>query len=243
MPALPIDTTPIVVTASRVPQEQSQTAASTSVIDREAIERLGDPLASAFIRLTPSASVETGGPAGTLSQVRIRGAEANHTLLFIDGIRANDPAAGDIPRFELLNADIVSRIEVVRGPQSALWGSDAIGGVIAVNGTPAPASSYSAAAEGGSVGFARATASGQNVSTSTNLAGAVGWQRATGIDSFDGEGDRDGYRNLSARVRASWAFAPRFEAGIAGFSLNAARARGSGASRRSDSVTPCAPTQ
>ena len=220
MPALPIDTTPIVVTASRVPQEQSQTAASTSVIDREAIERLGDPLASAFIRLTPSASVETGGPAGTLSQVRIRGAEANHTLLFIDGIRANDPAAGDIPRFELLNADIVSRIEVVRGPQSALWGSDAIGGVIAVNGTPAPASSYSAAAEGGSVGFARATASGQNVSTSTNLAGAVGWQRATGIDSFDGEGDRDGYRNLSARVRASWAFAPRFEAGIAGFSLN-----------------------
>ena len=72
------------------------------------------------------------GPAGTVTEVRIRGAEAYHSLLFIDGIRANDPAAGNAPRFELLNADLASRIEVVRGPQSAVWGSEAIGGVIAV---------------------------------------------------------------------------------------------------------------
>jgi vitamin B12 transporter len=124
-------------------------------------------------------------------------------LLFVDGIKINDPAAGDQPRFELLNADLASRIEIVRGPQSALWGSEAIGGVIAINGvTDAPG--YSAAAEGGSFGFARATASGSVVSDTASLSGAVGWQRATGIDSFNGHGDKDGYRNLSGRLRGSW---------------------------------------
>ena len=210
----------IVITASRVPQEQSETAASTTVIDEETIERLGEPLASSLLRLTPSAAVETGGPAGTLTQVRIRGAEANHTLLFIDGIRANDPAAGDIPRFELLNADIISRIEIVRGPQSALWGSDAIGGVIAVNGVPAEASAYGAAAEAGSFGFGRASTSGSLVSDDVNVAGAIGWQRVSGIDSFSGDGDKDGYRNLAVRARGSWSFAPEFEIGLAALALS-----------------------
>jgi vitamin B12 transporter len=220
MPALPVDTNPIVVTASRVPQQQAQTAASTTVIDQGAIEHLGEPLVYSLLRLTPSAAVETSGPAGSFSEVRIRGAEANHTLLFIDGIRANDPASNDTPRFELLNADIVSRFEVVRGPQSALWGSDAIGGVIAVNGLAPEKRSLSAEGEGGSFGFARAAASGAVVTDTADLAGAVGWQRATGIDSFNGLGDKDGYRNLAARLRGSWGFAPGFELGAAGFALS-----------------------
>lgn len=209
----------IVITASRVPQDQSETAASATIVGPDTIDRLREPLASSYLRLTPSAAVETGGPAGTLAQVRIRGAEANHTLLFIDGIRANDPAAGEIPRFELLNADILSRIEVVRGPQSALWGSDAIGGVVAVNGLPAAEPGYRAAGEAGAFGFTRASASGAYASPQVNLAGAVGWQRAGGIDSFGGGGEREGYRNLALRLRGSWAFAPNFEAGAAGFSL------------------------
>jgi vitamin B12 transporter len=124
MPALPIDSTPIdsgqiVITASRAPETQAQTPASVSVIDQERIKRLGEPLLPAFLRLTPSIAVSSSGPAGSFTEVRIRGAEVNHTLLFIDGIKVNDPASGDFPRFELLNADIASRIEVVRGPQSA----------------------------------------------------------------------------------------------------------------------------
>ncbi|MCL6678215.1 TonB-dependent receptor [Sphingomonas sp. RG327] len=215
------DATPeIVVTASRAPEERSKSAASTTVRDQEQIERLGDPLAVSLLRLVPSAAVETSGPAGSFAEVRIRGAEANHTLLFIDGIRANDPAANDTPRFELLNSDMISRIEVVRGPQSALWGSDAIGGVIAVNGLAPTEPGYSAAGEAGSFGFRRLSASGQLVSSNATLAGAIGWQRATGIDSFNGEGDRDGYRNLSGRIRGSWEFAPGFEVGAAAFSLD-----------------------
>ena len=219
MPVLPIDTTPIVVTASRAPQEQARTAASTSIVDQQTIERLGEPLVDALLRLTPSAAVETSGPAGSFAEVRIRGAEANHTLLFIDGIRANDPASNDTPRFELLNADLASRIEVVRGPQSALWGSDAIGGVIAVNGLAPEASMASAALEAGSLGFERADASGALVGSNTSLEGGVGFQRATGIDSFSGLGDKDGYRNLSARLRGSWDVTPEIQVGLSGFSL------------------------
>jgi vitamin B12 transporter len=209
----------IVVTASRVPQRKSKTAASSTVIDRKTIERLGDPQVATFLRLTPSAAVEVSGPAGSFTEVRIRGAEANHTLLFIDGIRANDPAAGDAPRFELLSADIVSRLEVVRGPQSALWGSDAIGGVIAVNGVPETSPGYAAGGEAGSFGFGRANVSGSLVSDSTSLAGAVGWQRAAGIDSFNGHGDKDGFDNFAARVRGSWEVAPSVQLGVAAFDL------------------------
>jgi vitamin B12 transporter len=207
----------IVVTASRVPEEKKKSAPSSAVVDQKEIVRLGDPLLSSFIRLTPSAAVETDGPAGSLTEVRIRGAEANHTLLFIDGIKANDPAAGDTPRFELLNTDLASRLEVVRGPQSALWGSDAIGGVVAVNGVAPTQSAYSAENEGGSFGFNRENASAALVTNKTSLLGAVGWQRATGIDSFNYHGNKDGYRNFAGRLRGSWEINPSIELGASGF--------------------------
>jgi vitamin B12 transporter len=219
MPALPIDTSQIVITASRAPQSEAETAASVTIIDSDEIERLDEPLVTTLLRLTPSAAVTSIGPAGSLTEVRIRGSEANHTLLFVDGIKINDPASGDAPRFELLNADLASRIEVVRGPQSALWGSDAIGGVIAVNGLD-DAPGYGASAEGGSFGFARASASGAVTRGPATLSGAVGWQRATGIDSFGAPGgDKDGYRNLSGRVRGTIALGRSVRLGAAGLAL------------------------
>jgi vitamin B12 transporter len=171
-----------------------------------------------LVRLTPSAAVATSGPGGSLTEVRIRGAEANHTLLFVDGIKIDDPASGDTPRFELLNADLASRIEIVRGPQSALWGSEAIGGVIAVNGVD-DAPGYRAEIEAGSFGFLRANASEAIVSERARIAGAVGWQRATGIDSFSGAGDKDGYRNLSGRLRGTLDVGPAIKLGATAFLL------------------------
>jgi vitamin B12 transporter len=218
MPVTPIDTNKIVITASRVPEQEAQTPASVTIVDQQRIERLGEPLVSALLRLSPSVAVATSGPAGSLTEVRIRGAEANHTLLFVDGIKINDPASGDQPRFELLNADLASRIEIVRGPQSALWGSEAIGGVIAINGV-ADAAGYNAAAEGGSFGFARATASGALTSDVANVSGAIGWQRAAGIDSFNGRGDKDGYRNLSGRLRGTWKPLANVEIGASALAL------------------------
>lgn len=215
-----VPATEIVITAERAPEEAGETPASVAVIDRTRIERLGEPLVPALLRLTPSVSVTTSGPAGSLTEVRIRGAENNHTLLFIDGIRANDPATSNFPRFELLNADVTSRIEVVRGPQSALWGSEAVGGVVAINGVESDRDSYALTGEAGSFKFRRASASGSLATEKAKLALGIGWQRARGIDAFDGTGDRDGYRNLSGRARGTWEVAPALRLGAAGFALS-----------------------
>ena len=218
MPALPIPTDQIVITASRAPEQEARTPASVTIIDGQTIERLDEPALASLLRLTPSAAVATSGPGGSLTEVRIRGAEANHTLLFVDGIKIDDPASGDTPRFEILNADLASRIEVVRGPQSALWGSEAIGGVIAVNGvddTPG----YTASAEAGSFGFLRANGSTSLVTGKASLAGAVGFQRATGINSVEGPGDKDGYRNLSGRLRGTWHPSQNVELGASAIAL------------------------
>jgi vitamin B12 transporter len=220
MPALPINTDQIVITASRSPESEAESPASVTIIDSQEIERLDEPLVAALLRLTPSAAVTDIGPAGSLAEVRIRGSEANHTLLFVDGIKINDPASGDAPRFELLNADLASRIEIVRGPQSALWGSDAIGGVIAVNGLD-NAPGYGASAEGGSFGLARANASAAVTGAKADFSGAIGWQRATGIDSFGAPGgDKDGYSNLSGRLRGTFAISPAVRLGAAAIMIS-----------------------
>jgi vitamin B12 transporter len=219
MQALPTDTNQIVITASRSPETQAESPASVTIIDSEEIQRLDEPLVANLLRLTPSAAVTDIGPAGSLTEVRIRGSEANHTLLFVDGIKINDPASGDAPRFELLNADLASRIEIVRGPQSALWGSDAIGGVIAVNGLD-DARGFGASAESGSFGFTRASASGAVVNGKAEVSGAIGWQRATGIDSFGAPGgDKDGYNNLSGRLRGTFAISPSVRLGASAIML------------------------
>lgn len=213
--------TEITVTAERAPEKAEDAPASVSVIDAHRIERLGDALVSSLLRLTPSVSVATSGTAGSLTEIRIRGAENNHTLLFIDGIRANDPATGNQPRYELLNADLASRLEVVRGPQSALWGSEAIGGVIAVNGAAAPGTGVFGAAEAGSFGFGRSSVSASYADGAVHAAAAFGFQRATGNDSFKGTvpGDKDGYRNLSGRVRGIWTPSSSVKLGMAAFAL------------------------
>jgi vitamin B12 transporter len=210
----------IVVTAARTPQEAAQTPAAVTIIDQPRLERLGEPQIAGFLRLVPSAAVSTSGPMGSITEVRIRGAEANHTLLFIDGIRANDPAESNTPRFELLNPDIASRIEVVRGPQSALWGSEAIGGVIAVEGRAGAkpiafveAGSLSFVRAGGSLGVAKPT-------FDASLGGAL--QRSRGINNYAGveDGERDGFRNLALRGRVSWRPAAGLELTGSAFALS-----------------------
>ena len=209
----------IVVTASRLPEPIEESAASVSIIDEELLDHLGEPAITAYLRLLPSTSVATSGPAGSFTQVRIRGAEANHSLLFIDGIRANDPAAGNEPRFELLGADIASRIELVRGPQSALWGSEAIGGVIAVNGDGATSTGASGTIEGGSLGFRRAAGSASYGGDALGIALAFGHQSANGIDSFNGNGDRDGFTSNVLRGLARWAPVEKLALTASGFWL------------------------
>ena len=211
----------IVVTASRAPATAIETPASVTVLDAPRIERLGAPLVTDLLRLSPSLNVSVSGPAGSLADVRIRGAEANHTLLFVEGIRANDPAAGNAPRFELLNADLASRIEIVRGPQSALWGSEAIGGVIAVDGPVAGAGGTILDVEAGSFGTRRGAARTSVGSSERGLSIGIAGQRSDGIDSFAGGGERDGYRNLAGRIAGHYRVSEALMLGASGFALSA----------------------
>ncbi|MGC4250144.1 MAG: TonB-dependent receptor [Sphingobium sp.] len=105
---------------------------------------------SDILRDVPGIAVNRTGPVGGLTQVRIRGAEGNHTLMIIDGIEASDATQGEYD-FATLFADEGARIEVLRGEQSALYGSDAIGGVVSYmtpSGRELPG--FSARLEGGS---------------------------------------------------------------------------------------------
>ena len=131
--AVTIASPSIVVTAARTPVALDLSGASISVIDRTTLTAFDLPFAADYLRLVPSVSVASTGPLGAQTQVRIRGAEANQTLTFIDGIKANDPASGGEFRWETLLADGLDKVEVLRGPQSALWGSEAIGGLVNVS--------------------------------------------------------------------------------------------------------------
>jgi vitamin B12 transporter len=193
----------IVVTAARLPVAGEEAPASVSVFDAAEIEALGEPFALDYLRLSPGASVSVSGAEGSQAQIRIRGAEANQTLLFVDGIAFNDVASDNQARFETFAADGLERIEVIRGPQSALWGSEAMGGVIALE-TPAPLAGRrgSGLVELGSRDSRRATAAFALGGSQGGVAGTAAWSRSDGIDIFGGgEGDPDGYESRSLSLK------------------------------------------
>ena len=122
----------IVVVGARIPLTLNHIGNATTVITRQQIEQRQARYVTDMLRSVPGFSVSHTGVVGSQTQVRVRGSEANHVLVLIDGVRANDPATGDEFRWEHLTTGNIERIEIVRGPQSALWGSDAIAAVVNV---------------------------------------------------------------------------------------------------------------
>jgi vitamin B12 transporter len=141
-----------VVTATRIQTPLEQVGSSVTVITSEELERRQVRVISDVLRDVPGLAVNRTGVVGNLTQVRIRGTEANQSLVVIDGVRVNHPNGGGFDFNSLLNLEI-ERIEVLRGPSSVLWGSDAIGGVINIITKRAQRPlQASIAAEGGSFG-------------------------------------------------------------------------------------------
>ncbi|HEY0314584.1 MAG TPA: TonB-dependent receptor [Allosphingosinicella sp.] len=212
----PADT--IVVTASREPERQDESPVSATLIDAETLEALSLPQASDVLRLVPGVSVAVSGPKGSQTQLRIRGAEANHSLLFVDGIRFNDPAAGNEARFELLSSDALSRVEVVRGPQSALWGSEALGGVVAVESADTRrGTGVTALGEYGSLTSGRGFVQGAAQAGPAGFSAAAGAAASEGIDELGRRGgERDGYWTRFATAKAVARPLPGLELGIVG---------------------------
>ena len=121
---------PIVVySAYATPVNQDQTASSVTVLTEKDFAERNATYVSDVLKTVPSLAVSTSGGRGTLTNVFLRGADANHTAVIIDGVKAN-PVSGYGFDFGGLALSNIERIEVLRGEQSALWGSDAMGGVI-----------------------------------------------------------------------------------------------------------------
>lgn len=121
----------VVVTASRTAEPLNATGSAINVISGETVATSNPGSLVDALRSVPGLDIsENGGPGGTAS-VRLRGANPGQTLVMIDGIRVNDPtaASGDF-EFAMFAPSSIDRIEVLRGPQSALYGSDAMGGVV-----------------------------------------------------------------------------------------------------------------
>ncbi len=144
----------IVISPTRVPTAISRVGSAISVITREEIEKASAKDVSDLLRRVPGLTLTQNGGPGATQTVRLRGMDARHTLVLVDGVRVNDPTStgGEFDFAALVPTDI-ERIEVLRGPQTALYGSDALGGVIAITtrrGRGAPRVSLQA--EGGSYG-------------------------------------------------------------------------------------------
>src|SRR5262245_4532849 len=120
----------VAVTATRIGSvAANRLGTAVSILDAKQLEERQTRFVSDVLRDVPSVSVNRAGGPGGLTQVRMRGAEGNHTLVLLDGADISDPFQGEFDFSGLLAGDI-ARIEILRGSQSALYGSDAVGGVI-----------------------------------------------------------------------------------------------------------------
>src|SRR5262245_40451463 len=122
---------PVVVTATRSEQPLEQTGASVTVVPEEAMRVQEYRAVEEVLRTVPGVQVNTSGSPGKISTIQIRGANPTQVQVLVDGVRVKSLTSGDFD-FSDLTLDDIQRIEVLRGPQSTLYGADAIGGVVSV---------------------------------------------------------------------------------------------------------------
>ena len=146
---------PLIVTASKVEQTPDKIGNAVTVLTRKELERRGDRSVADALSRTPGVSLSRNGGFGASTSVRIRGTNTGQTVVLIDGVNVGDAATADNAfDFSTLLVSDVERIEVLRGSQSALYGSDAIGGVINIitRQNPDGKTHVSGFVEGGSFG-------------------------------------------------------------------------------------------
>jgi vitamin B12 transporter len=206
---VPLD--PVVVTATRYEQPLSKVGNSVTLLSADDVRDSQKTVLSDLLASTPGVTVTRNGGLGGTTFLRIRGAETDQTVVLFDGVKLNDPSSpGGGYDFANLATNDFARIEVLRGPQSTLWGSQAIGGVVNII-TPEPKGPLSGAvsAEGGQLGTgmarARLEAGGEHLSW--RLGG--NYLTSSGVSAFDrnlGGAEADGFRNLGFNARATYKF-------------------------------------
>jgi len=191
------------VTANRIETPSRETASSVSIISREDLERSQKVTVLAALESIPGLAFSQNGPQGSAASVMIRGANSEHTLILLDGIEVNDPISparsADLAH---LTVEAVDRIEILRGPQSLLYGSDALGGVINIitrKGTGKP--SFQVSTSAGSLGTASGQARIQGGGRRAFFSLGTCYHKTSGFSAagknYLGNAEKDGYKNLS----------------------------------------------
>jgi len=207
-----------VVTASRQVESRSESSAASTVFTRADIDRLQPNSVTDLLRRVPGLSITTNGGLGSLSGISLRGTNVTQTLVLIDGQRIASASAGQAS-LEFISVDQIERIEVIRGPRSAIYGSDAIGGVVQIF-TRQGRDGLDARVKlgvGSNQTFTRDLAlSGGNGQTRFALGASLnetdGINRTT--NSVGGDRDEDGYRNRAFNASLTHNFTDDVEAGI-----------------------------
>ena len=200
----------VIVTATRTPQRPRAVGASVTVLTDEQLRTSQTVAVADRLREVPGVSVNRNGGAGAVTSVRIRGAEADQTVVLVDGIKLNDPSqpGGGFDFAGLLVGDL-DRIEVLRGPQSTLYGSQAIGGVVnLVSRTPVrPLEGFADLQTGGlATTLARGAVRGRSGPVSYALSGVH--YRTDGTSAAAGGTEADGYEASGMSVRGAWQASP-----------------------------------
>lgn len=215
----------VVVSASRVPLPADQVGSAVTVITGKELQERGIKIVSDALRDVPGVAVSRSGPIGTFTQMRLRGAEGNQTLVLIDGIEVNNPAGGSEFDFANLLSDDIARIEVLRGPQSALYGSDAIGGVInIITKKPGKGWSGSASREDGTMATRDTAGHLGYGSDKFYLAGTYDRFDTAGIsiaDARNGNSEADAYGNITTRLKAGFRPLPNLSFDATGWEVHA----------------------
>jgi vitamin B12 transporter len=215
----------VVVTATRLETPYQQIGSSATVISREEIERRRLPMVIDLLRTVPGLDAVQAGPRGAQTSVFIRGAKSEHTLVLIDGVEMNDPITpGRSFDWAHLATDNVERIEVIRGPQSTVYGSDAIGGVINIitrRGKGPP--TVTLTTEAGSHHTFREGLSVLGATPLFNYAVAASRFDTKGISAAareDGNFEHDGYRNTTFSAKLGFNPAENFAVDIIARSID-----------------------
>lgn len=227
------------VTANKVEGPQAAIGSAVSSLSGEELEKRQIRVVSDALRELPGVAVNRTGPMGALTQIRIRGSEGNQTLVLIDGIEMNDPGASGEFDFGNLLALEVERVDVLRGPQSALYGSDAAGGVVNIVTRKGDGkTSFRGQVEGGSFGTLNGSAAISGGTEAYDYLFASQMFHADGIsvaknrDAYNpGFRDRDGYESGTALGKVSVRPSEMFElTGVARYTSFRADRDGSGTS-------------